>query len=87
MEHFLGDKGFQEVLDDSHLQQADQVTDIMVCQGQIYYDLQNRRDSLQSSQSAIVRLEQITPFPYHQLQEVLSRYPSSAKVTFVQEEH
>lgn len=78
------------MLDDNSVQDKSKVQTLMLSQGQIYYDMLTRRDSLSEEQqqsTALVRLEQITPFPYHQLQAVLGQYSAETKVVFVQEEH
>jgi 2-oxoglutarate dehydrogenase E1 component len=59
---------------------------VLFCSGKIYYELLQRREDLRASQPALVRLEQLNPFPEHQLQEVVDRYASAGEWCWVQEE-
>ena len=81
----LASGAFHEVLDDSAVD-ARGVTRVILCSGQVYYDLLAAREERKLQNIAIVRLEQIYPFPAEQLREVLSRYPENTDVMWVQEE-
>jgi 2-oxoglutarate dehydrogenase complex dehydrogenase (E1) component-like enzyme len=81
----LATGAFHQVMDDSAVD-ARGVTRIILCSGQVYYDLLAAREERKLQNVAIVRLEQIYPFPAETLREVLSRYPESADVMWVQEE-
>ena len=76
---------FQEVISDAQFLGA-QVTRVLLCSGKIYYDLVNKREELGRNDVAIIRLEQIYPFPLHQLKDVLRRYSDTAELFWVQEE-
>jgi len=76
---------FREVMDDSAVD-ARGVKRVILCSGQVYYDLLAAREERKLQNIAIVRLEQIYPFPAEQILEVLSRYAQTADVTWVQEE-
>ena len=79
---------FRTVLDDEDIQDKSKVKKIIVCSGQIYFDLLQKREELQEENTtAIIRLERIGPFPYLRFQKIISQYDSSAQVTFAQEEH
>ncbi|MFD2932463.1 2-oxoglutarate dehydrogenase E1 component [Spirosoma flavum] len=75
---------FQEVLGDSYAQ-AKKVKRVLLCTGKIYYDLLEKQQTDQRDDVAIVRLEQIAPFPKKQLDAILGAY-KNAKVLWVQEE-
>jgi len=77
--------GFQEVLDDTSVT-AEQVQRLLFCSGKIYYDLLAQRERLKRSDVAIIRLEQLAPFPLSQLRAVLKRYPQVQQRYWVQEE-
>jgi 2-oxoglutarate dehydrogenase E1 component len=77
--------GFREVLDDSLAQPA-QVSRVLICSGKIYFELLAARDEQKARQVAIVRLEQLYPFPEQDLEDILRRYPQSCEVVWVQEE-
>jgi 2-oxoglutarate dehydrogenase E1 component len=75
------------VLDDpsTNLVAPEQITKVVFCSGQIYYDLVDQREKQQISNIAIVRLEQIAPFPYDKIQEIANKY-KNAPIQWVQEE-
>ena len=81
----LSSGAFQQVLSDSTVA-GSRVTRILLCSGKVYYDLLNKRDELGRSDVAIVRLEQLYPFPLSRLTDILGRYPESAEMYWVQEE-
>jgi 2-oxoglutarate dehydrogenase E1 component len=64
-----------------------QVERVVLCSGKIYYELQQRRDELGLGEVvALVRLEQLAPFPDDVLADELVRYPKRAQVIWCQEE-
>ncbi len=69
---------FQPVLDDPRA--TGEETDIVFCTGKVYYELDHKADR------AVIRLEELAPFPYREISAVLSRYPKAAKLTWFQEE-
>ncbi|HMD49339.1 MAG TPA: hypothetical protein VKG79_09590, partial [Bryobacteraceae bacterium] len=77
---------FREVIDDVSGIDAARVRRVLLCSGQIYYDLAAAREERKIQDIAIARLEQIYPFPADQLGEMLQRYPATAGVMWVQEE-
>jgi 2-oxoglutarate dehydrogenase E1 component len=52
----------------------------------VFYDLVARRDDKDRRDTAILRLEQLYPFPDEQLREALSRYTAAERFVWVQEE-
>lgn len=76
--------GFKEVIGDTYVD-AKEVNRILLCTGKVYYDLLERQRKEERKDVAIVRLEQLHPFPSKQLHEELKKYPK-AKVHWVQEE-
>jgi len=77
---------FQPVLDDPGVAAPERVMRLMLCSGKIFWELDGRRSELGLDNVAIVRLEQLYPFPEAELWEILGRYPSRAEVVWVQEE-
>ncbi len=75
---------FQEVIDDASVD-AKNVKKVVLCCGKVYYDLLDGQQKKKSKDVAIVRMEQLHPFPEKQLNAVLKKY-KSAKLTWVQEE-
>ncbi len=77
---------FYEVLDDKSIGDPKPVKRILLCSGKVYYDLVAGREERKSGNVAIVRVEQMYPFPQDALREVFARYPAAAQVYWVQEE-
>ncbi|MCB9353089.1 MAG: 2-oxoglutarate dehydrogenase E1 component [Lewinellaceae bacterium] len=75
---------FRELIDDTAVT-ASKVKRVLVCSGKVYYDLLKYRDEEKRSDVAIVRLEQIYPFPKVQFEALLKRY-GKAELYWVQEE-
>jgi 2-oxoglutarate dehydrogenase E1 component len=75
---------FNEVLDDATVKAKD-VKKVLLCSGKIYYDLSEAAQKKKVKDIAIVRLEQLHPFPEKQLQATLKKY-KDAKLVWVQEE-
>ncbi|HLZ17887.1 MAG TPA: 2-oxoglutarate dehydrogenase E1 component [Cyclobacteriaceae bacterium] len=75
---------FQEVIDDANVD-AKSVKRVVLCTGKIYYDLLEASQKKKTKDVAIVRMEQLHPFPEKQLNAALKKY-KGAKLTWVQEE-
>jgi len=75
---------FEPVLPDTTVDAA-QVDRVLLCTGRVYYDLLAERTKRQDTRTAIVRLEQLYPFPEEQLRAQLAQYPG-ADVVWVQDE-
>ena len=76
--------GFREVIDDASAN-ADKVTKVLFCSGKIYFDMAERQQKDKRNDIALVRLEQIYPLPYKQLEALYKKY-SKATWFWVQEE-
>ena len=76
--------GFKEVIDDSFANTAD-VQKVLFCSGKIYFDLAERQQKENRKDIALLRLEQIYPLPYKQLEELYKKY-NRATWFWVQEE-
>ncbi len=76
---------FSEVLDDAAAN-PELVTRVLLCSGKVYYDLARKRDELKTMGVAIVRLEQLYPWPEEQLAAVFARYRRCREWVWVQEE-
>ncbi|GAB4130878.1 MAG: 2-oxoglutarate dehydrogenase E1 component [Raineya sp.] len=75
---------FQEVLDDGYADPK-KVKKVLLCSGKIAVDLYREQQKQKRKDVAIVRLEQLYPYPAKQLEKALKRY-KNAKVVWVQEE-
>jgi 2-oxoglutarate dehydrogenase E1 component len=76
---------FKEVIDDSSADPKE-VTRVAFCSGKLYYELIERKEQEQTNDLAIVRLEQLYPFPYTQVRNILDRYKNAEEYVWVQEE-
>jgi 2-oxoglutarate dehydrogenase E1 component len=77
---------FLEVLPDPKDPRADAVRAVVLSSGKVSYDLAERRDKEGLEHVALVRLEQLYPFPLDQILEQLKRYPNVRHLRWVQEE-
>jgi 2-oxoglutarate dehydrogenase E1 component len=84
----LADGEFQEVLGDSPAgnSAAEAVERIVLCTGKIYYELAEHRRANGLHDTAIVRLEQLYPFPAAQVRAQLALYPRCKRIVWCQEE-
>ncbi|HIO82833.1 MAG TPA: 2-oxoglutarate dehydrogenase E1 component, partial [Deltaproteobacteria bacterium] len=85
LEDFLEGTRFREVIDDDFVE-ATSVRKVLFCSGKVYYDLLERQQKNTVRDVAIVRLEQLYPFPEKQLLSILKRYQNAKKWCWVQEE-
>ncbi|MBY0514753.1 MAG: 2-oxoglutarate dehydrogenase E1 component, partial [Gemmataceae bacterium] len=76
---------FREVIDDGAAA-PETATRVLVCSGKVYYDLAARREKLGTKAVAVVRLEQLYPWPEAQLKAVLAKYRRAREWVWVQEE-
>ncbi len=83
----LVDVTFQPVLDDARtFAHPERIRRVLLCSGKIAIDLLAHESLKQSDEIALVRLEQLYPFPEEELKHVLNRYPKMREVFWVQEE-
>ncbi|RDI96454.1 2-oxoglutarate dehydrogenase E1 component [Meiothermus sp. QL-1] len=59
---------------------------VLLCSGKVYYDLEAARRAAGQEDVALVRLEQLYPFPEKELSAALAAYPKATEVVWVQEE-
>jgi len=78
--------GFRVVLDDPEVADRGAVERVLFCSGKVYYDLRAEKEKRRDARTAVVRLEQLYPFPQARLRDVLSGYPSVSDAVWVQEE-
>lgn len=62
------------------------IEQIVLCSGKVYYDLEEERQHRKISNIALLRIEQLYPFPAHTLDQMLLRYRAGIPVVWVQEE-
>ena len=83
-EIYTGTK-FQEIFDDTTIKDAKKVKRVIMCSGKIYYDLDAYRKENKINDTAIIRLEQLYPYPRTQINAILEKY-KGAKLIWAQEE-
>ena len=64
----------------------EEVTRLLICSGKVYYDLLEARRGNELGNIAVIRLEQIFPFPQKEMKRVIDSYPNANEVVWVQEE-
>ena len=78
---------FQSVLDDEEAKrQPSKVRRLVVCSGKVFVDLVSSERRKTRTSVAIARVEQVYPFPFDQMRDVLDSYPALREVCWVQEE-
>jgi 2-oxoglutarate dehydrogenase E1 component len=82
----LAEGGFQRVIPDSRLADPKKAKRVVVCAGKVYYDLLEEADKRELADVAIVRVEQLFPFPREELAAELKRLGNAREVVWCQEE-
>ena len=77
---------FKPVLDEVVLEDKDKIKRVILCSGKVYYDLLETRQEQGIDDIALVRIEQLYPFPKVEMAEVLVSYPNNSEVVWCQEE-
>ena len=81
----LSDGSFECVIDDE-LDNKNDVKKIIMCSGKVFYELIEKRNKEKRHDIAIIRIEQLYPFPYDDLEEILLRYQNVHEYIWCQEE-
>jgi len=82
----LASGGFQLVIGEHRDLPAKKVKRVVLCSGKVYYDLLEDAEKRGLTDVAIVRVEQLYPFPRPRVVEELAKYPSAREVVWCQEE-
>jgi len=82
----LAGGSFQPVIGEIDGLEPKAVKRIVVCCGKVYYDLLAARREQRHDDIAIVRVEQLYPFPHKQFAAVIKHYPNASEVVWCQEE-
>ncbi|MES2842089.1 MAG: 2-oxoglutarate dehydrogenase E1 component [Pseudomonadota bacterium] len=81
--------GFQTVIPDQSAdvaKKADKVKRVICCSGKVYYDLVKKREERESDDVAILRVEQLYPFPHKVFGAELRKYPNATDIVWCQDE-
>jgi 2-oxoglutarate dehydrogenase E1 component len=76
---------FREVLDDPTVDDPSSVRRVVLCSGKVAYDAMAARDEAKAP-VAVVRVEQLYPWPEQQIADILARYERASEVYWLQEE-
>ncbi|WP_115718872.1 2-oxoglutarate dehydrogenase E1 component [Gallaecimonas mangrovi] len=82
----LATEGFQNVIGEVDALDPKKVKKVVFCAGKVYYDLLDARRKNEISDIAIVRIEQLYPFPAEEVQQVLAQYSHVTEFAWCQEE-
>jgi 2-oxoglutarate dehydrogenase E1 component len=82
----LSGSGFQTVIDEIDDLKPSAVTRIVFCSGKVYFDLLKSRREAKTDSVAIVRIEQLYPFPTEEYEAVLRKYANAREIIWCQEE-
>lgn len=87
IKYFDENNRWQPLLKDNYkkLVSGDKVRKVILCSGQVYYDLEAKREADGHNDVAILRVESLCPFPFKEIIKNLNHYPN-AKVCWAQEE-
>jgi 2-oxoglutarate dehydrogenase E1 component len=78
--------GFQTIIPEQREIKADKVKRVIACSGKVYYDLVKKREEKGHDDVAILRVEQLYPFPHKAFSAELKKYPNATEVVWCQDE-
>ncbi|NOX75899.1 MAG: 2-oxoglutarate dehydrogenase E1 component [Gammaproteobacteria bacterium] len=82
----ISEQGFRTVISDPGDLDAEKIDRVVVCSGKVFFDLLDARRKREIDNVALVRIEQLYPFPTERLVEELTRYPNADDIVWCQEE-
>ena len=77
---------FQPVIDDPAQPDGEKVKRLLFCAGKVFFDLHEGREERGQEAVALVRIEELNPFPWDEVEEVLEKYQGAEEIFWVQEE-
>ncbi len=77
---------FQTVIPESKDLKADKVRRVVACSGKVYYDLAKKREEKGFDDVALIRVEQLYPFPHKAFATELKKYPNATDIVWCQDE-
>lgn len=80
------DGAFQTVIDETDKLDPKLIQRMVLCSGKVYYELLEARRSRGLEEVAIIRLEQLYPFPKEEFNQVIEQYPNVEEYIWCQEE-
>ena len=82
----LSEGRFQQVIGDRGPGDAEEIRRVVFCSGKIYYQLAEKRDAENIREVAVMRVEQLYPFPEEDLWGFVKEFPNATEVVWCQEE-
>jgi 2-oxoglutarate dehydrogenase E1 component len=82
----LSTGAFYPVIDEIDDLNASAVTRVVLCSGKVYFDLLKSRREVKADTVAVVRIEQLYPFPSEEYQAILGKYSNAREIVWCQEE-
>ncbi|MBN2613322.1 MAG: 2-oxoglutarate dehydrogenase E1 component [Bacteroidales bacterium] len=76
---------FEEVIDDQNVD-VNEVRRLVFCSGKIYYELLERKEEYNARDVALIRIEQLHPFPAEKIEGIIKKYKHAILTLWVQEE-
>lgn len=83
---FAEDTYFKSLIEDD-FKEVDKVEKVIFCSGKVYYDLFEEREKQEKNSVALVRLEEIYPYPKKEILGQLDKYKNAKQIVWCQEEH
>ncbi|KAI1280578.1 putative 2-oxoglutarate dehydrogenase E1 component DHKTD1, mitochondrial [Halotydeus destructor] len=77
---------FERVIDDITVNKADKIKRLVFCSGKHFYQLDKHRSEKNISNVALVRLEELCPFPAAEIISILQKYDKASEIIWSQEE-
>ncbi len=77
---------FQFVIDDPAELDSDKIERVVFCSGKVFFDLYKAREEREIDNVALVRIEQLYPFPAEEYASAIAAYPNASEIVWCQEE-
>jgi 2-oxoglutarate dehydrogenase E1 component len=84
--HELAEGAWQPIIADRRVQAVDEVRRVIFCSGKVYYDLLEQRQKEDAQEIALIRIEQLYPFPQQLIHQLLCQYAHAQCFIWCQEE-
>jgi 2-oxoglutarate dehydrogenase E1 component len=82
----LAGGGFRNMIDEIDDLKPSAVTRVVLCSGKVYFDLLKARRETKNDAVAIVRIEQLYPFPSDEYEAIIRKYANAREIVWCQEE-
>ncbi|NOZ46346.1 MAG: 2-oxoglutarate dehydrogenase E1 component [Chlorobi bacterium] len=81
----LSNGSFHEIIDDTNADPS-VVNQMVITSGKIYYDLIAKKEELKAKEVAIIRIEQLYPFPEVEIEKIIKKYKNVIRYVWAQDE-